>query len=202
MEGRGDEKRKRAGGVMPRKKHPPRMDVKPWEDPDYIQTAPPAPPRKEIRKYEDVVEVLADTVHDVREGERSAAEARAIASVCQVMLAAIEKQNKQNKPAEINGLAALKAISEGMSAGVAREILMSRDFSRLDRMGQTIDVTPEAVPVVQDSRSKAAELLAAIGVENETEEVELQEVFESGPVGSGKEAPGDIEDFGGDTWFE
>ena len=84
---------------------------------------------KEIRKYEDVVEVLADTVHEVQEGAWSAAGARAIASVCQVMLAAIEKQNKQNKPAEINGLAALKAISEGMSAGVAQEILMAEIFS-------------------------------------------------------------------------
>jgi len=146
-----------------------------------------------LQSYDDVLMVLEEVVGETMAGQLMAGESRALSSLCQTALAAIEKREKSARGGnsdELMGLAALKLVAASLTGGMARQVL-SQQLGE----GHVIDVTPE--------KKKAEDIINKLEKKNGTkgDALEFTQVQESGSFGAGAEAQGDDESAGRDSWF-
>ncbi len=113
--------------------------------------------KKKFVTYQDILDSLAE-VWDrlVYNEDIDPQKAKAYCELAKTAMMAIEKlQKSQGGTTEkLNEQAMVEAIMRGLSGGMAREILLNKDFKKLERMGGEI-IEVGVVPASEGEREKA-----------------------------------------------
>lgn len=113
--------------------------------------------KKKFVTYQDILDSLAE-VWDrlVHNEDIDPQKAKAYCELAKTAMMAIEKlQKSQGGTTEkLNEQAMVEAIMRGLSGGMAREILLNKDFKKLERMGGEI-IEVGVVPASEGEREKA-----------------------------------------------
>jgi hypothetical protein len=112
---------------------------------------------KQFATYQDILDALGETWDRlVFNEDMDPQRAKAYCEVAKTAMMAIEKLQKSQggSTEKLNEQAMIEAIMRGLSGGMAREILLNKDFKKLERLGgEIIDVG--AVPVSESAKEKA-----------------------------------------------
>lgn len=151
---------------------------------------------RKLQTFGDVVDLLEAASNMVLTEKIDAHQGKAVASLSMAAIKAIEMRDRKGGSGnDLNSREALEMIMRGVGAGMAREVLASRNFKLLQTPEQIYELTPQ---------QKAHQLVVELGGEEEdaSKEMDLKEIRGSdkrssdagknSSAGEGVSAPGDI----------
>lgn len=129
---------------------------------------------RQVKSYADVVDVLEYSINAIQTGELDSHQGRAVSSLAMAAIKAIEMRDKTNKPQDLNGREALDLLARGIGVGMAREVLLSRNFAMLKN--------PSDIFEIETPQMKAEKLILEMeSKDNASETLDGKEIFGSEP---------------------